>query len=95
MLVAPACGSAPLTSRNLDRYVAENETGATITYCLDGNFYALPAGLYPAGLIARATPAPFVAGAGLTCDVPAGYGRHGFATAAHGVRPRTYPYYAP
>ena len=92
VLVAPACGSAPLTTRDLGQYVADFDSA--ITYCLDGNFYELPAAL-PGGPDRRRDPGALRQGQGLTCAVPAGYRRQGLATAEQGVRPGTYPYYAP
>ena len=100
MLVAPACSQPPLTSRDLSSYVRaydeELRSGAEIGYCEGPNYRALPLGLYPAGALARAKPASFVAGSGLTCAAPpAGYVRRGFATADMGVREHTYPLYVP
>ena len=99
VLVAPACGSLPLTTRDLGRFVAERDTdggsNARIAYCLDGYMYELSPSVGPAGLLAGATRASFVAGKGLTCEPHDGYRRRGFATATQGVRPHTYPYYTP
>ena len=91
MLVAPACGRPPLTARDLTPYVRaydeELRSGAEIGYCDGVNYRSLPVGLYPAGALATARPASFVAGRGLTCEAPpAGYVRRGFATADMGVR---------
>jgi hypothetical protein len=104
-IVAPACGEAPLTSRNLSSYVAKYETGTfdpsasrpTVLYCTAGGLNAaLPVGLVPAGALRKATLPSFVQGTGLTCGpVPAGYERRGFATAAMNVTPGVYPYYSP
>jgi hypothetical protein len=66
------------------------KTKERIAYCIGGSFQVLPAGTAKDG-----TPANFVAGKGLTCEVPAGYSRHGFAGAGLGVPAETYPYFAP
>lgn len=99
VLVSPACGKPSLATRNLARYVAQDthETiGAApnVGYCLGGNFDELPEGLDPAGVLAEAKRAIFVAGQGVTCKAPpADYVRHGFATANQGVPADTYALY--
>ena len=98
MLVSPACGQPPLTTRNLSRVVARygnpSEERPSIAWCKDGAFFTLPEGIEPAGDQAGATHAIFVQGTGLTCgQPPPGYRHHG--TASQGVPPGIYPYYAP
>jgi len=98
LLVAPACGQPSLTRRDLRPYLMQysHNSNSNIGYCTGANFIALPATLDPAGPIAGAKHANFVAGQGLTCaPPPAGYARHGFATPAMGEPGNTYPYYAP
>jgi hypothetical protein len=98
LLVAPACGAAPLTSRDLTRQVetvAKVEAGGETTgWCLGTNYYTLARELEPAGVLAGARHADLIEGQGLGCSPPPGYRRRGFATAAMGVPPRTYPYWA-
>jgi hypothetical protein len=98
LLVAPGCGRPSLTHRNLTAYVTaaqQDETeDKTTGWCLGTNYYALPDGLVPAGILAGAHHADVIAGEGLGCSPPAGFTRQGFATAAMGFRPNTYPYYA-
>ena len=95
MLVAPGCGRPPLTERDLGAFARlvhdQDRSGSKIAYCLDGYFYELPAGFAPANVLSGATRALYVEGQGLSCAVPDGYRRHGFATAEMGVPPRTYP----
>ena len=96
MYVAPACGDPPLTTRNLTPYVTAYQHAAhsNIAYCAGSNFLTVPASLYPSGGAAGTTPANMVEGQGLTCLAPpAGYTRHGFATADMGVPPGIYPLY--
>ena len=67
-----------------------------IGYCRATYFYELPEGLYPAGPLAGARRARFVAGQGLTCaPPPKGYVHRGFAPPDLGVPANTYRYYAP
>jgi hypothetical protein len=98
VLVAPRCGRPSLVTRDLTAFAesaAEQiRSDRTIGYCLGSNSYALPAGLYPAGLIEGATPAMFVAGKGLACSRPPGYRRHGFAPPDLGVPAKTYAFYS-
>ena len=65
-------------------------------YCLNGAFLNL---LFQQPLrdpaYEGAVPASFVEGVGLTCGVPPGYRRRGFAGDAQGVPPGIYPYYVP
>ena len=99
VLVAPACGTPPLTARDLSAATEQDRrwanSGAAIIYCLGGYSYTIPAGLYPAHALAGARVASFVAGRGVTCEVPEGHSRRGFAPAAAGVLPHTYPYWVP
>jgi hypothetical protein len=99
VLVAPACGSPPLTSRNLAPDVQQAATldATTIAYCTTaGNYVTLPASLYPAGTLAGSTRANYVAGQGLTCAaIPPGYRHRGFAPTTFAVPADTYAYYAP
>lgn len=100
MLVAPACGQPSLTTRDLTSYVERDShvkigSAPNVGYCIGQNFNLLPQGLYPAGILRDAKPALVVAGVGLTCSVPAGYKRHGFATPDMGVPANTYPFYSP
>jgi hypothetical protein len=99
VFVTPRCGDPPLTARDLTPIVRKADEqiaiGDSIGYCLDGSYYTLPVGLYPSGLLEGAFHAPYVAGLGLSCVVPAGYKHHGFATPEMSVRPNTYPYYEP
>lgn len=98
VLVAPGCDSPSLRTHDLGPFVeeAKEQSGREIVYCLEGNTYTVLDGFYPAGIIARAKPAPYVVGVGLGCDPPPpDYVRRGFATEAEGVPPRTYPLYAP
>jgi hypothetical protein len=68
-----------------------------IGYCLNGQFLNLAEDQPEWDRRFRdATVANYIAGPGITCSPPpAGYVRHGFATAAVGARPGTYPYYGP
>jgi hypothetical protein len=95
--VSPACGYPPLSRPNLNRYLASyraNE-GANIGYCVGASLTTLPYGLEPAGGLAGARRAIFVAGRGLTCPpAPPGFKRHGFASETLGVPARTYPFYS-
>ena len=76
-------------SRRLDR------SRANVGYCSGLTFSEVPEGLDPAGPLAGAQRANFVDDRGLTCAAPPpGFVRRGFATAAMGVPPGTYPYYA-
>jgi hypothetical protein len=99
LLVAPACGRPSLAHRDLAAYVRvaqeQESENKTIGWCLGTNYYALPAGLYPAGILAGARHADVIAGVGLGCSPPAGDTRRGFATAQMGFPPDTYPFYAP
>jgi hypothetical protein len=97
LLVAPACNRPSLLSRDLTPYARQYAAHqhAALGLCAGTNYVQLPYGLYPVGVFAGATHALFVKGAGLECIAPAGYHRHGFATAAMGVPAHTYPYYAP
>jgi hypothetical protein len=95
-LVTPRCGDPPFTSRNLSDYVAKYGNGQSppsVAWCAGGAFFLLPEGTAPSGDRAGATHALFVESTGLTCSVPPGYKRHGFAT--QGVQPGIYPYYTP
>ena len=99
MFVSPACGQPSLATRDLTSYVAKDtheQIGAApnIGYCIGVNFNLLPEGVYPVGIMRAAKRAVVVAGTGLTCVVPAGYKRHGFATPDMGVPANTYPYYS-
>ncbi len=95
--VAPACGQPSLATRPLpastELMLTEQQHGVSIAYCHDGYTIDLPVGLRPAGQLAGATRAAYVAGSGLTCSVPSGYSRRGFAPTSLGVPARTYPYY--
>jgi hypothetical protein len=97
VLVTPACHAPPLTSRPVrlaEQVVnAEQESGATILYCLGGYSYELPAGLEPGVLLRGATRAFFVAGSGLSCSAPPGYRKRGYAPVAFHVPADTYAYY--
>ena len=97
--VSPACGQPPLTTRALTPAVQSlldaQQAGAEIGYCDAGNYYLLPAGTYPAGVIRGATTALLVAGSGLQCTHPRTYTRDGFAPSSLGVPAATYPYYVP
>ena len=97
LLIAPACNRPSLLGRDLTSYVRQFAANkdATIGFCSGSNYTKLPYGLYPAGVLAGATPALMVKGVGLECIAPAGYERHGFAPPAKGVPAHTYPYYAP
>lgn len=98
-IVAPACGEASLKTHDLARYVAAWERSKpperVIGWCIAGSFTNIRFGLEP--VRSRATRvADFVQGRGLTCTPPpAGYRRHGLASAKLGVPGGTYPYYAP
>ncbi len=98
VLVSPACGDPPLTDRDLSRFVAayrrEVRSRPNVGYCVGRNFSLVPDGLDPAGPLAGARRAIFVAGRGVTCPpAPPGFRRRGFATAAMNVPPGTYRYY--
>ena len=99
VLVSPACGTPPLTARGpvdaaIEPLVRSNRP--SVGYCLGTNFNQLPQGLEPAGRLAGATPALFVAGTGITClPPPAGYVHDGFASPDLGVPADTYPLYSP
>ena len=97
LLIAPACNRPSLLGRDLTWYVRQFAANkdATMGFCSGSNYTKLPYGLYPAGVLAGATPALMVKGVGLECIAPAGYERHGFAPPAKGVPAHTYPYYAP
>jgi hypothetical protein len=100
VLVAPACGQAPLTHRDLTTYVRAYQEQLLhprdIGYCVGSNFYLVPVGLYPAGPLNGARRAIFISGRGLSCPpVPTGYKRHGFATTDLNVPAHTYPLYVP
>lgn len=99
MLVAPACGQPSLTTRDLSSYVEQSahefEAEKTTAYCLGTDYYALPSGFRPTGILEGAKPALYVSGKGLGCVVPPGYTRQGFAADTLGVPANTYPYYAP
>ena len=98
VLVAPACGQPPLTTRNLTtlEQVAAAESNRTVEFCGGTSLVGLPGGLYPTGIIDRARIADYVAGYGLSCSaIPSGYSRHGFAPASLNVPAQTYPYYGP
>jgi len=100
VLVTPACGQPPLTTRDLktyvQAYVQARRAQANIGYCLGTNLEELQQGLIPSGPLQVATTARFVAGQGITCaQPPAGYTHHGYATADMGVPPDTYPLYEP
>ncbi len=100
-VVAPACGRRSLATRDLTVYVHRYRaelagSRPNIGYCRATYFYELPEGLYPAGPLAGARRARFVAGQGLTCALPPkGFVHRGFAPADLGVPANTYPYYAP
>jgi hypothetical protein len=97
LLVAPGCGRPALDRRTLHPYVqlaaAQVASGSSIGWCLGPNYYALPVGFGPAGILAGAKHADLIEGEGLGCTPPAGYVRDGLATAAMGVPANTYPYY--
>jgi hypothetical protein len=100
MLVAPACGRSPLTSRDLGGYVTRygNQPGKRpkIAWCIAGRFFTHPEGSEPTGANAGATQAIFVEGVGLTCgSPPPGYTHHGYADPSLGVPAGIYPYYSP
>lgn len=98
VIVAPGCGKPSLTTRDLSVYVDQWETHQppprAIGWCLDGIFTDILFGLAPPTSPANRI-AIYAQGKGLTCSVPAGYTRRGFASASLGVRGGTYPYYAP
>jgi hypothetical protein len=92
--VAPACGRPSLLRRDLQSYARKLLDVPNIGYCVGGSFEEIPATLYPSGALAGSKPANYVAGQGLTCaGPPAGYTRHGFATADLGVPANVYPLY--
>ena len=98
-IVAPACGEASLTTHDLAHYVDAWERTQPprrmIGWCLAGTFTNIRFGLEPAPSPANHV-ANYVQGKGLKCTPPpAGYRRHGLASAKLGVRGGTYPYYAP
>ncbi len=97
VVVSPACGTPPLTTRPLSPAVRlldrEERRGLTIGWCHGGYFYSEPVDLHPASLLQGATKAVFVAGQGLACSVPSGYVLHGLAPASLGVPAGTYAYY--
>jgi hypothetical protein len=96
MLIAPGCGEPSLRTRDLATYVVKYQQAArsNIGYCDGVNFYLVPASLYPTGPVADRRTANMIEGQGLTClPPPAGYKRHGFATADMGVPPNLYPLY--
>ena len=97
LLISPACNSPSLLTRNLTPYVRQfaAEKNTIVRFCSGNKPIELPYGLDPTGNFAGATPALMVKGVGLQCTAPTGYRRQGFATAATGVPPNTYPYYAP
>jgi hypothetical protein len=98
-VVSPGCRRPSLRTRDLSRYVARWETNQpplsdrpNVLYCGPDGIQKVPLGLIPAPGV---TVANFVAGIGATCDSPpAGFGRHGFASASLGVPAGTYPYYS-
>ncbi len=101
VLVSPACGEKPLTTRNLSSYVEryrqeQLHSRPNIGYCIGLNFNLIPQGMEPAGPLVGAKKAIVVAGQGLTCAAPpAGYKYRGFATSEMSVPADTYAYYAP
>jgi hypothetical protein len=100
VVVSPACGRPSLLRRDLTgvvrTYRAERRSNANIAYCVGSDLRSLPQGLSPTGDLKGASRALFVSGQGLTCAAPpAGYRRHGSATAAMNVPPGTYPLYVP
>jgi hypothetical protein len=100
VIVSPACGQPPLTTRNLERYVKADPyevigSAPNVGYCQGLTYSELPQGLYPVDLLAGARRAIFVAGQGVTCaPPPPGYKRHGFATSDMSVPANTYPLYS-
>jgi hypothetical protein len=101
VLVAPGCGSTPLTKRDLTKYVQSagpeqlSSSRPNIGYCVGLNFNLIPQGVDPAGLLKDAKRAIFVAGQGLTCAAPPpGFKHHGFATPDMSVPADTYPLYS-
>jgi hypothetical protein len=97
VFIAPACNEPVLGARDLGSYARQfaAKKSTRVGFCSGRNYTELPYGLYPDGVLAGATPALMVKGAGLRCTVPAGYHRHGFATSGMGVPADTYPFYAP
>lgn len=98
-IVSPACGEPSLRTHDLTRYVNEWERSQPpphhIGWCLSGTFTNIKVGLEPLPSPANKV-ASYVKDQGLTCSPPpAGYTRHGFASAKLSVRGGTYPYYAP
>ena len=99
MLVSPACGREPLTSRDLSRYVARYgnlpATRPKVGWCINGTFFMYPERIEPTGAYAGATQAIFVDGVGLTCgQPPPGFSRHGYADPSRGVPAGVYPYFS-
>ena len=100
-IVAPACGRPSLARRNLARFVRVWEvdppplsTHRNLAWCLNLTYTEIPLGLIPAASPTN-TLARYVKGQGLTCSAPpAGYARHGLASATLGVPGGTYPYYS-
>ncbi len=97
LLIAPACGSPPLTRRDLRAYTSladeQDASQKTLGWCLDGNYYEIPEGDVPIGLLTGAGPASYVEGRGIACTIPPGYVRHGLTPASLGVPADVYPYY--
>jgi hypothetical protein len=100
VLVAPACGKPPLTSKPLTasgRLLERHEQAHdAVAYCHPGNggrFYILPVNVYPTALLAGATRAVYVPGTGLTCSAPLGYGLRRYARIADGRLTNVYPVY--
>jgi hypothetical protein len=98
-IVSPACGEPSLRTHDLTRYVNTWERSQPpphhIGWCLGGTFTNIKVGLEPLPSPANKV-ASYVKDQGLTCSPPpAGYTRHGFASAKLSVRGGTYPYYAP
>jgi hypothetical protein len=101
-ILAPACGHAPLTARNLAKPISRWETDPEpfdqrpqIGWCYGTNYIALATGLVPPRLPGN-RHASYVEGTGLTCaPPPPGFVHKGFAPTSLGVRGGIYPYYVP
>jgi hypothetical protein len=100
--VAPACGSPPLTARNLAPLIAKwedpaqwGEKSPNVGWCYGANYVLMKKGLVPPALPGN-RPADYIKGRGITCDTPPpGYVHRGYADPSLGVPADTYPYYAP
>jgi hypothetical protein len=100
--VAPACDRAPISQAVYTPAIAHvrhmEVAGVSIAYCHagnGGNYYLLPSGVYPTGLLQGAFHADFVAGHGLECRPPKSFVRDGLAPQRFGIPGGTYPYLVP